>query len=111
MEARFAIVPAAGLMLLALLAVPARAAPLPVADGLGALHAGAVEKANYGRRCWRHRGRLICRRYYRPHYGPFFGFSFGGGRGWHGGGGHWQGGGHRGHFRGHRGGHRGGRHR
>jgi len=93
----------AGLGLIALFALPAHAAPSPGA-GVAADVPSNVEKAHYGRRCWRSHGKLYCRRYVRrayPYayyngwgpgygYGPGIGFYFGGGghRGHHWGGHH-----------------------
>ncbi len=85
-----------------LLCAPASAAPVGNLTGLQAPATSNVEQVAY-RRCWRHHGRLHCRRtfrrygyyadpyYYDPYpyygygYGPTIGFSFGGGRHFHGG--------------------------
>lgn len=91
----------AGMGLLAFLALPAQAAPPTGADIAAGTNTSGVEKAHYGRRCWRRHGKLYCRRYVRrgyPYahyrswgpswgYGPGIGFYFGGGgrHGWHGG--------------------------
>lgn len=96
----------AGLGLVGLLSLPAQAAP-SMSGGLSAAVPSSVEKANYGRRCWRRNGKLYCRRYvgrghpYAQHgwgpgwgYGPGLNLYFGGG-------------GRHGH---HNRGHRGGRH-
>ncbi len=112
MMIRNASLTAVGLLLLGVTGAPAQAAPL-VGPGLtDARPTATVEKAYYyRRRCWRHRGAWVCRRY-APYayydgwgpsygYGPGLGFYFGGGgwgggRGWGGGhhGGHWGHGGH-----------------
>lgn len=98
----------AGLGLVTLLALPARAAPVSAADiAAGARESNVENVASYGRRCWRRHGKLYCRRYVRrayPHaywgpgwgYGPGFSLYFGGGghRGWHGGHRHHGGGRH-----------------
>ena len=113
MQLRNAAVATLGLLLLTLMmGMPARAAPSMSTLGLGTAgveREGPVVEANYRRRCWRHRGRWVCRRHH-GHYGysgtvPFLGLYFGGGghRGWNGGGRHHNHG-HHGH-RGHRGRH------
>jgi hypothetical protein len=74
-------------------ATSAGAAPAGALTGLQTAAGGtsAVEEARYGRRCWRHRGRLHCRRvHHRRHYygyapyyyggAPLFSFRFGGHR-------------------------------
>ena len=103
----------AGLGFVALLAMPAQAAPTVGAKGPADVSTSVEKAASYGRRCWRRHGKLYCRRYvgrgypYAHHngwgpgwgYGPGLNLYFGGGgnRGWHGGGRHH--------------GHHGGRHR
>jgi hypothetical protein len=79
-----------------LFVAPASAAPVGNLTGLQAPNTSNVDTVAYGR-CWRHHGRLHCRRafrrygyadpyYYDPYpdygygYGPTVGFSFGGGR-------------------------------
>jgi hypothetical protein len=122
--------PAALIVGAGLLAGSASAAPVGNLATLQAPTTSNVENVAYGyRRCWRHHGRLHCRRamrrygyantYYAPYPyygygygydypsygygygygGPVFGFSFGGGR-------NFYGGGHRGFHGGHHGGHR-----
>ena len=98
---------AALLCSMGLFAAPASAAPVGNVSGLQTQDTFNVDKVDYGRRCWRHRGHLHCRRYARYYdydygypyyggygYGPSIGLYFGGG-GRHWGGGHRFHGGHR----------------
>lgn len=78
---------AAAALGLALLGAPASAAPVGTLGGIEK-DTSAIEKAHYGRRCWRHRGHWHCSRgyhrrfyyggypYYRRHYGYAPGFHF-----------------------------------
>lgn len=99
----------AGLGLFTLLALPAQAAPPMGADVAAGARTSNVEKAAYGRRCWRRHGKLYCQRYVRRGYpyahhgwGPSWGYGPGINL-------YFGGGGHRGWHHGHRG-HHGGRH-
>jgi hypothetical protein len=109
----------AGALVMGLAGSSAQAAPAgggPAAALKGeASRNSAVEKTDWRRRCWYHRGHRHCRwqwyddYYDPPYYGPGIGFFFGPGHHHRGHGHH----GHRGHFNrggGHRGhGHHGGR--
>ena len=92
MRTKFWLSAIAGIMALGLTAMPSEAAPLNGATGslnIAATETSQVQKAHYGRRCWRHRGHVHCRRrvayypYYHGgyspyYYGPSFALSFGG---------------------------------
>ncbi len=93
MMIRNASLAAGGLLLLGMLTSQAQAAPPSTKDAAMSTQTVDVEKAHYGRRCWRRHGKLYCRHYGRRHYpyayynnwgypGPAFGFYFGGGNRW-----------------------------
>ncbi len=84
---------AAGALALGMFSAAAAAAPLGNAAGGLTTAAGEnsqVQDVRYGRRCWRHRGHLHCRRVHRHHrhhsyygyggYGPSINLHIGGHR-------------------------------
>lgn len=91
---RIAALSAGALLMFGVLAPQAQAAPPSMTDMTASSQAANVQKADYGRRCWRRHGKLYCRYYGRRHYapyayydnwgypGPAFGFYFGGGNRW-----------------------------